>query len=127
MKNIAVIVILVLMATVVMFLVVWSALWGHLTISEGIEVGTLGVLIIVTSWYAYSTHGIQSATAEQVAATQELADISRRATDIALNTTQNAVLPIVTLAPGSITSRTQNESGEVRVESMQVICRNVID
>ena len=77
----------------------------HITLSEGIEINILGVLVVVTIWYAKSTKGIQKATADQVAATREQAEISRKATEIALNNTQNAVLPIVRVAPdgGSMT------------------------
>ena len=95
MKNLAVIALLLSIAAIGIFLIGCLAQQGLLTLGEGIEVITLGGLILVTSWYAYSTYRIQRATADQVAATQEQAEISRQATEIALNATKNAVLPIV--------------------------------
>ena len=78
MKDVAVIVILVTIAAVGIFLVWCLTQQGLLTLSEGIEIITLGGLILVTSWYAYSTKGIQRATADQVAATREQAEVSSK-------------------------------------------------
>ena len=97
---------------------------GHLTLSESIEISILGVLILVTSWYANSTKGIQKATADQAAATREQAEISRKATEIALDAAKNAVMPIVKVAfDGG--SETTSETGKVCVKSMGVAFRNI--
>ena len=97
---------------------------GHLRLSESIEISILGVLILVTGWYAYSTKCIQRATADQVAATREQAEISRQATEIALNATKNAVMPIVMVAfDGG--SETNSETGKVFVKTTGVEYRNI--
>ena len=118
--------VVILVAAVVLDIVSLSYLkWQeYITLSEGIEINILGVLVVVTIWYAKSTKGIQKATADQVAATREQAEISRKATEIALNNTQNAVLPIVRVAPdGGI--QTQLESGEVYVKTAGVKYGNI--
>ncbi|MCY4652599.1 MAG: hypothetical protein OXC95_05480 [Dehalococcoidia bacterium] len=65
--------------------------------SDVIQIVTLVVLVIVTAWYAYSTHRIHRATTDQVAAAKEQAEASRRAVEVALDTEKNTVLPIVKL------------------------------
>ena len=57
--------------------------YGHLTLSEAIQVGTLMVLILITVWYADST-------ARQVNA-------SEKAVQVALDAQRDAVKPIVEL------------------------------
>ena len=124
MKNLVVIAILVSTAVIGISLVVCLTQQGLLTLSEGIQIITLGGLILVTIWYAYSTYGIQRATADQVATTREQAEISRQATEIALNDTKNAVLPIVKVGAAGI-SGTQNEPGNVHVRAASVSYKNI--
>ena len=117
MKSIADILILALVAAIGIAAIVCLVRQGILTPSEGIEVGTLGTLILVTAWYAYSTHRIQGAARDQ-------AEISKRATEIALNTARNAVLPIVSLG-GPGTSGTTTDNGAVQVNSVSVSYSNI--
>lgn len=124
MKGYAVLVVLVTIAVLGIVLLSCLTRRGHLTLSESIEISILGLLILVTIWYAHSTRGIQRATADQVAATQEQAEISRRATEIALNAAKNAVLPIVEVKfSGGI--ETSLESGKVYVIDTGVTYRNI--
>ena len=118
MKNLAAIAILVSVAAIGIPLVGCLTQQGLLTLSEGIEIVTLGVLILVTSWYAYSTYGIQRATADQVATIREQAEISREATEIALNATKNSVLPIVRVSAAG-TSGTQIAPGNVEAATIE--------
>ena len=124
MKNLAVVATLVSIAAIGVALVSCLTQQGLLTLSEGIEIVTLGGLILVTSWYAYSTYGIQRSTADQVAATREQAETSRQATEIALSATKNAVLPIVTVGSPGI-SGTQVAPGNVRAETVRVSYENI--
>ena len=66
--------------------------------SDTIQIITLAVLVIVTIWYAISTHRIQEETKRQASAVREQTEISRQAVEIALNTAKNSVLPIVNLS-----------------------------
>ena len=121
MKNLAAIAILVSVAAIGISLVVCLMQQDLLTLSEGIEIITLGGLILVTSWYAYSTYGIQRATADQVATTREQAEISRQATEIALNATKNSVLPIVRVGAAG----TRGTQGNVHVEAASIDYKNI--
>ena len=124
MKNLAVVTTLVTIAAIGVALVTCLTLQGLLTLNEGIEIVTLGGLILVTSWYAYSTYGIQRSAADQVAATWEQAETSRRATEIALSATKNAVLPIVSVGSPGI-SGTQVAPGVVCAETVQIGYKNI--
>ncbi len=124
MKNLAAIAILVSVAAIGISLVGCLTQQGLLTLSEGIEIITLGGLILVTSWYSYSTYGIQRATADQVATTREQAEISREATEIALNATKNSVLPIVRVGAAGRRG-TQIAPGNLHVEEASINYKNI--
>ena len=94
------------------FLVAVGVLWrltycGTFTLSESIQVGTLFLLISVTTWYAISTRRIQRAAVDQAEATQS-------AVQVALDSERNAVMPIVEL---------KIVNGSPR--SLTIVCRNV--
>lgn len=82
-------------ATVV---IIYFTVPAPLSSSDALQVVTLIVLVAVTFWYAFSTHSINRAAAEQVAAIQEQAEISRRALKVALDAEQNAVIPIIKIS-----------------------------
>ena len=94
------------------FLAAVGVLWrltycGTFTLSESIQVGTLFLLISVTTWYAISTRRIQRAAVDQAEATQS-------AVQVALDSERNAVMPIVEL---------KIVNGSPR--SLTIVCRNV--
>ena len=75
--------------------IIYFTVPAPLSSAETLQVVSLIVLVGVTLWYAFSTHSINVATAEQVAAIREQAVTSRRALRVALDAEQNAVIPIV--------------------------------
>ena len=82
--------------------------------SDSIQIVTLVILVVVTFSYAESTRRIQRTAIEEVEATRQQAEESRRAVEVALTAEKNAMLPIV----------------EVRVlvpipGGFKVVCRNV--
>ena len=102
MRKIAVFAVALLLAAIGIVALGIVAHQGFLMLSEVIEVVILGVLVIVTGFYAYSTYRIQRATVDQAEATKEQAEISRQAMEIALTTMKSADVPIVTLGrPGT--------------------------
>ena len=80
---------------VAFFLLVHFTYPQPLSPSDTIQILTLVVLVIVTAWYAFSTHRINSATSKQAAAITEQARISGEALRVALNAEKNADLPIL--------------------------------
>lgn len=124
MKNFAAIAVLVLVAVISVALVSCLIRQGHIKLNEGIEIITLVVLVLVTSWYAYSTHGIQRATADQAEASRKQAKISKQATEIALNATKNAVLPMIVVGSAG-RSGTQTAPGVLHVKTATVSYSNI--
>ena len=91
---------------------------------DAIQITALAVLVIVTVWYAFSTHRIQEETAKQVSAAREQTEMSRQAVEIALNAEKNSVVPIVKLTvPGM--SGTVIGPGKVRSESVRAHYSNI--
>ena len=65
--------------------------------SDTIQILTLVVLVIVTAWYAISTHRINNATTKQASVIAEQAKISERALQVALEAERNSALPVIEL------------------------------
>ena len=80
-SKLAVVLGLVFLAAAVTLVLLTS--YGHLTLSESIQVGTLVVLVLITVWYADST-------AKQVTATE-------KAVQVAQDAQRDGVMPIVEL------------------------------
>ena len=92
---------------------------AYLKPSDSIQILTLVVLVVVTFWYAISTHSINRSANEQAIAIREQAEISRKALEIALNAEKNAVLPIIRVGLGSMAG------GESTSQEIQGTCSNI--
>ena len=77
---------------VALFLLVYFTYPQPLSPSDTIQILTLVVLVIVTAWYAFSTHRINSATSKQAAAITEQARISGEALRVALTRIHRSTL-----------------------------------
>ena len=94
-SNLALAIVLVVLLLAAILWLAYLTYLQHLTPGDTIQIIALLVLVIVTGWYALSTHRINRAAAEQAASSREQAKTSKDALQVALNAQKNALLPII--------------------------------
>ena len=88
---------------------------AYLRPSDSIQIFTLIVLVVVTFWYAISTHRMNRSANEQANAIREQAETSKQALQVAVSAQKNAFLPIIKIETSNIQVHT-SDSGTHIVE-----------